>query len=109
VRTGRSARIDDYSDRPEVVGRSAQPIGIRCTLAVPIMVEGSLWGSIAAGTEREHFQADAEQRTAEFTELAATAIANAESRSELTASRARVVAASDQTRRQIERDLHDSR
>jgi signal transduction histidine kinase len=71
------------------------------------MVEGSLWGSIAAGTEREQFPADAEQRMAEFTELAGTAIANAESRSQLAASRARVVAASDETRRQIERDLHD--
>jgi signal transduction histidine kinase len=76
-------------------------------MAVPIVVEGSLWGSIATGTERERFPEDAEQRLAEFTELAGTAIANAESRSELTASRARVVAASDKTRRQIERDLHD--
>jgi PAS domain S-box-containing protein len=86
---------------------SAQRLGMRCTMAVPISVEGSLWGSIAAGTEREQFPADAEQRMAQFTELAATAIANTESRSELTASRARVVAASDETRRQIERDLHD--
>jgi signal transduction histidine kinase len=44
---------------------------------------------------------------ANFTELVATAIANAESRAELTASRARVVAAADDTRRRIERDLHD--
>jgi PAS domain S-box-containing protein len=107
VRTGRSARVDDYSHASELVGRSAQRLGIRCTVAVPIMVEGSLWGSIAAGTVREQFPADAEQRMAEFTELAGTAIANAESRSELTASRARVVAASDATRRQIERNLHD--
>jgi signal transduction histidine kinase len=76
-------------------------------VAVPITVEGSLWGTIVAGTGREQFPADAEQRMAEFTELAGTAIANAESRSELTASRARVVAASDKTRRGIERDLHD--
>jgi histidine kinase len=71
------------------------------------MVEGALWGSIASGTDREPFPADAEQRMLEFTELAGTAIANADSRSELTASRARVVAASDATRRQIERGLHD--
>jgi signal transduction histidine kinase len=51
--------------------------------------------------------ADTEQRTTDFTELVATAIANAESRSQLTASRARIVAASDATRRRIERDLHD--
>jgi PAS domain S-box-containing protein len=107
VRTGRSARIDDYSHASDVVGERARRLGIRCTVAVPIMVEGSLWGSIAAMTQREHFAADAEQRMAEFTELAGTALANAQSRSELTASRARVVAASDQTRRQIERDLHD--
>jgi signal transduction histidine kinase len=71
------------------------------------MVEGSLWGSIAAGTNREQFPADAEQRMAEFTELVATAIANADSRSELAASRRRMVAAADEARRRIERDLHD--
>jgi PAS domain S-box-containing protein len=107
ARTGRSARVDDYRQAPGMVAGRARRLGIRCTVAVPIMVEGSLWGAIAAGTEREQFSPDAEQRMAEFTELAATAIANAESRSELTASRARVVAASDGTRRQIERDLHD--
>jgi signal transduction histidine kinase len=42
-----------------------------------------------------------------FTELVATAIGNAESRTELTASRARLVASADQARRRIERDLHD--
>jgi signal transduction histidine kinase len=70
-------------------------------------VEGSLWGSIGAGTARAEFPADAESRMAAFTRLAATAIANADSRSELTASRARLVEASDQVRRQIERNLHD--
>jgi signal transduction histidine kinase len=44
---------------------------------------------------------------AQFIELVATAVANADSRAELTASRARVVAAADETRRRIERDLHD--
>ena len=104
VRTGESARVDDYQ-APEFVGGLVQRL--KGTVAAPIMVEGDLWGSVVAGTEREQFPPDAEQRMAEFTELAGTAIANAESRSELTASRARVVAASDDTRRQIERDLHD--
>jgi PAS domain S-box-containing protein len=107
VRTGRSARVDDYSEASDRLGETVRRLGIRCAVAVPIVVEGSLWGSVAAGNEREPFPADAEQRMSEFTELAATAIANAESRSELRASRARVVAASDETRRQIERDLHD--
>jgi signal transduction histidine kinase len=107
VRSGRSARVDDYRHASGFIGERMRRRGIECAVAVPIMVEGSLWGSIAAGTAREQFPADAEQRMAEFTELAGTALANAQSRSELTASRARVVAASDQTRRQIERDLHD--
>jgi signal transduction histidine kinase len=63
---------------------------------------------IAAGwTETGRLPAGAEGRLAQFTELVATAIANAESRVELAASRSRIVAASDETRRRIERDLHD--
>ena len=107
VRTGRSARVDDYSRASEFVNRRVQRLGIRCAVAVPIMVGGSLWGSIAAGTNREQFPADAEKRMADFTELLATAIANADSRYELAASRRRIVAASDEARRRIERDLHD--
>ncbi len=72
-------------------------------MAVPIMVEGAVWGRVVAETDA----LEARHRVAEFTALAGTAIANAASRSERTASRARVVAASDETRRQIERDLHD--
>jgi signal transduction histidine kinase len=48
-----------------------------------------------------------EKRLLDFTELIATAIANAESRAQLVASRARVVSAADETRRRLERDLHD--
>jgi PAS domain S-box-containing protein len=107
VRTGRSARVDDYSRASEFVDRRAQRLGIRCAVAVPIMVGGSLWGAIAAGTDCEQFPADAEQRLADFTELLATAIANADSRAELAASRRRIVAAADEARRLIERDLHD--
>jgi signal transduction histidine kinase len=58
-------------------------------------------------TLEQPLPADAEARLASFTELLATAIANAESRAALTASRARIVAAADDTRRRIERDLHD--
>ena len=50
---------------------------------------------------------DAEERLEKFTELVATAIANAEGKSELAASRRRIVAAADESRRRIERDLHD--
>jgi signal transduction histidine kinase len=61
----------------------------------------------AQGARHAPFPADAESKIAEFTELVATAVANAESRAELAASRARVVATADETRRRLERDLHD--
>jgi PAS domain S-box-containing protein len=107
IRTGRSARVDSYGRASESVRRRPERLGVRSTVAVPIRVEGSLWGSIAAGTDHEQFPADAEQRMAEFTDLVATAIANADSRSQLAASRRRIVAAADEARRQIERNLHD--
>jgi PAS domain S-box-containing protein len=103
LRTGRATRKDDYGDAPVI----ARELGIRSGVAIPIVVEGALWGIVSIGTVRERFPDDTPQRLEEFTELAATAIANAESRSELAASRVRIVAASDETRRRIERDLHD--
>jgi signal transduction histidine kinase len=50
---------------------------------------------------------DTEARVADFADLVATAIANAQTHAELTASRVRIVAAADDARRRIERDLHD--
>jgi signal transduction histidine kinase len=76
-------------------------------VASPIQVGGRVWGAIVASSRRGPFPADAEQRIADFTELAATAIANTEGRAELVASRARIVAAFDRARRVLERDLHD--
>ena len=107
ARTGQPARVDDYHHAFESVRRKLQRRGIRSTVAVPITLEGSVWGAIAAGAEHAPFPADAEHRMAEFTDLVATAIANAESRSQLAASRRRIVAAADEARRRIERDLHD--
>ena len=82
-------------------------LGIRSMVASPIIVEGRLWGAVTAWTRRGPFPPGTADRMTDFTELVATAVGNAESRAELTASRARIVAAADQTRRRIERDLHD--
>jgi PAS domain S-box-containing protein len=107
IDTGRSTRKDNYAIAMEGIPGVLRDMGIRSSVAAPIVVEGALWGVVMVGTEREHFPEGTEQRLEEFTALAATAIANAESRSELAASRARIVTASDETRRRIERDLHD--
>jgi signal transduction histidine kinase len=77
-------------------------------VAVPIVVSGREWGVIVAVFERpDAVRADTEARMAQFTELVATAVANAQSGAELTASRRRIVETADETRRRIERDLHD--
>jgi signal transduction histidine kinase len=102
--SGRPARKDDYSTMPGAVGadRMVSMVG------VPIVVDGSVWGFMVAGKgSGEAIPAGAEVRLARFTELLATAVSNATIRDDLIASRARVVAAADETRRRIERDLHD--
>ena len=102
-RTGRPARFSG-----DAVIADARRLGIHAAIALPIVVDGRLWGTIFASTTRpDPMPADAESRIEEFTTLVATAISNLQARSDLAASRARVVAASDRTRRQIERDLHD--
>ena len=105
--TGRPARIDDFADASGPVGVAAREAGYRSAVGTPIIVEGRLWGVMTAASSAEPLPADTEARLASFTELVATAIANVESRADLAASRARIVAASDETRRRIERDLHD--
>jgi signal transduction histidine kinase len=106
--TGRSVRIDGHTDASGPMGDSARERGVRSSVATPIVVEGRLWGTIGAGSTGEQpLPPDTEARLADFTELVATAIANADSRAALAASRARIVAAADESRRRIERDLHD--
>ena len=83
-------------------------MGVRSSAGCPILVDGRLWGvMVASSTSPEPTPAGTETRLEEFTELVATAIANAETRAELTASRARIVATGDEARRHLERDLHD--
>ena len=106
-KTGRAARFDvdnpALASLPEIVRAE----GIRSVVEAPIVVEGHLWGAIIAASRHGRLPPDTEQRLADFTELVATAIANAEAHTELMESRARIVATADQTRRRIERDLHD--
>ncbi|MFL6163550.1 MAG: GAF domain-containing protein [Jatrophihabitantaceae bacterium] len=105
LRTGRAARVDDYKDVPG--GEPYLREGLRAAVAMPIHVNGRLWGTIAVGSGQGPLPADTEQRMTQFTNLVAIAVANAQNRAELISSRARIVAAADEARRRIERDLHD--
>jgi signal transduction histidine kinase len=110
LRTERPARINFYRDGygDGDVATWQRENAITSVVGCPIVVEGRQWGAMLAfSTKAEPQPADTEERMQEFTELVATAIANTESRTELISSRARVVAAADETRRRIERDLHD--
>jgi signal transduction histidine kinase len=108
LHSGRAARMESFERTDGEIARLARELGVSSTVGAPIIVDGAVWGlAIANWAEHEPPAGDVEERLEKFTELAATAVANAESRAELTASRARVVAAADASRRRIERDLHD--
>jgi signal transduction histidine kinase len=108
LRTGRPARIDGYEGVGGPLAEMARRDGLRCSVGAPVTVEGNLWGVMIANWREDPPRSSGIQaRMAQFTELVATAIANAQSRAQLSASRARLVTAGDDARRRIERDLHD--
>jgi len=107
LQTRQPARLDDHSTATGEIGILAREWEIRASVGAPIWVEGRLWGVISAASVAAPLPLGTEARLAGFTELAATALANAEAQAALSSSRARIVAASDEVRRRVERDLHD--
>jgi signal transduction histidine kinase len=106
--TRRAARIDDWSGVPGPIAAFIRDLGISSSVGSPILVEGRLWGALAIHTKQpQPLPADTEARLENFTELVATAISNIQARNEVAASRARIVAATDDERRRVVRDLHD--
>jgi signal transduction histidine kinase len=105
--TGSPSRVDSYADMPGEYPAQLRALGMRASVAAPVIVDGELWGAVAAGSAGAPFTADTEARLGAFAELVGQAIANVEARMQLTESRARLVAAADDARRRIERDLHD--
>jgi signal transduction histidine kinase len=107
-RTSRAARMISYENAPGSVAARMRDLGLRTAVGAPIVVDGRLWGAATVGWSRpEPLPPDTEARVGDFADLVATAIANTEAHAQLTASRARIVAAADDARRRIERDLHD--
>ena len=109
LRTGKTARIDDYDQATGRIGEVAQRSGVTTVVAAPVVVESRTWGVLVAQWRDRAAVApdDAEEQLSRFAGLLDTAIANADSRDQLTASRARVLAAGDDARRRLVRDLHD--
>jgi signal transduction histidine kinase len=105
--SGRPARLDEYDGLGGRVAEIAQEAGFRSVAGAPIVVAGRVWGAIVVVSSADPLPDRAELRVADYTELVATAISNATTHAELIASRARIVTASDEARRRVERDLHD--
>ncbi|WP_433425011.1 sensor histidine kinase [Microtetraspora malaysiensis] len=107
-KTRRPSRMTKYEAPTEEMAEWARTQRIVSAVGTPIVVEARLWGVMVTLFRAPEPPSQAhEEHMREFTELIATAISNAQARDELAASRSRVVAASDETRHRIERDLHD--
>jgi PAS domain S-box-containing protein len=107
-RAQRPVRMENYDGTDGPIAGLVRSLGVRASVAAPIVVDGRLWGvTIATWTGEESPPADTEERMAQFAELLDTAIANADSRAQLSGSRARLVTAADDARRRVVRDLHD--
>jgi signal transduction histidine kinase len=108
LRTGRTARMDSHEGAAGSLAARVLQLGMRSGVGAPVVVDERVWGLAVVGSSRpEPLPPDTEERIGDFAELVATALANAATRAELIASRARVVAAADDARRRLERDLHD--
>jgi signal transduction histidine kinase len=107
-RMERSARVESYEGARGIIADLARAAGMRVAVGAPIVLDGRQWGVVSAGWNSEQPPPpDTEERMAQFAELLGTAIANADSRDQLMASRARLVTAADEARRRVVRDLHD--
>ncbi len=107
-RTGAPARVDSYDGMGGTLAATLRDLGFRCAVAAPVKLGGRLWGAmIVSSVNAEPFPEGAEDRLGSFAQLAAQALANAEAREQLAASRARIVGAGDAERRRLERNLHD--
>jgi signal transduction histidine kinase len=107
-RTERPARMERYERAHGAIAQLVNILGVRVAVGAPIVVEGRIWGVVIAHwTGEESPPADTEARMAQFAQLLDTAIANADTSDQLTASRARLLTAADEARRRVVRDLHD--
>jgi signal transduction histidine kinase len=108
LRSGSPQRVDRYQETSGTLSETLQRSGYQAAVAAPVLVGGRLWGALGAATRSDEPLPDGlEQRLCDFAELVAQALANADAREQLAASRARIVEAGDVERRRLERNLHD--
>jgi PAS domain S-box-containing protein len=106
LRTGAPARVHDYTERPGEIADNMRVMSYRSSVSAPIVVAGILWGAVGIASA-EPLPVDTEARLGAFCELVSLAVASAQARADLSASRVRLVKAGDEQRRKLERNLHD--
>jgi PAS domain S-box-containing protein len=107
-RSGEAERVESYEGAGGALAHRLRSLGLRSSVAAPVSVGGRLWGALAASTrEPAGLPEDTERRLRDFAELVAQALANADARDRLAASRARLVEVGDAERQRVERNLHD--
>src|SRR5437762_3384696 len=106
LRTGAPARIHDYAERSGEIADNMRVMNYRSSVSAPIVVAGIIWGAVGIASA-EALPVDTEARLGAFCELVSLAVASAQAREDLSASRARLVKAGDEQRRKLERNLHD--
>ncbi|MGE5635979.1 MAG: MASE1 domain-containing protein [Nocardioidaceae bacterium] len=108
LRSGSAQRVERYDEASGSLAETLRGAGYRAAVAAPVKVAGRLWGALAAATASDERLPDGlERRLCDFAELVGQALANADARERLAASRAELVEASDAERRRLERNLHD--
>ena len=106
--TGQPARVDQLEEDATAVTAVARGSGARSSAGAPIKVEGQIWGVMTvASVQQDGLPPGVEHELAGFTDLVATAIANADGRAQLVAARRRVIEATDGARAKLARDIHD--
>ena len=107
-RHGRPARVEGYEGAPGQAAEAMRRAGYRYAVAAPIVVGGTCWGGVVVtSSSADELPPHSEARLADFCELVSLAIASAQVREDLRASRSRIVQAADEERRRLERNLHD--
>jgi signal transduction histidine kinase len=106
--SGQTRAVHSYDELAGPISERMTTLGYGSATAAPIKLGGEVWGALVAAAARgEPLPDGAERRLADFADLVAQALANADAYRKLADSRARIVEATDDERRRLERNLHD--
>jgi signal transduction histidine kinase len=106
--TGQPARFARYDGPRNSISQTMRHLGMRTSIACPVHANGVVWGAlVATAPDDETLPPGCEQRIVPLAELVGQALVNDRKRTELAASRARLLEAGDGTRRRLERTLHE--